>query len=179
MDLIAQIEKEHSVDNAIFIAEFIEENPENLKILVNIILSNDLVLSQRASWVLSKFSDDFYIELIPFLDQIFLNLQNSKHNSIFRNFARVFILLSSKRNIAKLSNKNIDDIIENSFIWLINDKVKVAIRVLSMYTLSNLANSRPWIEVELRIIIDNNIAGSLPSFRSASKKVLKSLNSKV
>ena len=175
MDLEKQILLEHSVNNAELISEYIESNPERLLELLQIILQGDKLLSQRSAWVLGKFSKEFYIEFIPHLDFIISEINNAKHVAVPRNFARVFITLTDKNNIQYLTEKQIDSIVDISFGWVIGENEKAAVVAFGMYTLQNLLQKRSWIAPELKLHIVNNMAGSLPSFQAAGKRVIKAI----
>ncbi len=175
MNLESQILKEHSVKNAEFISEYVESNPAKLLELLLIILKGDKLLSQRSAWVLGKFSKDFYIEFIPHLDFILSEIKNAKHVAVSRNFARVFITLTDKYHIQFLTEKQIDSIVDISFGWVICKNEKAAIVAFGMYTLQNLLQKRSWIALDLKLHIVNNMAGSLPSFQAAGKRVLKAI----
>lgn len=175
MNLEKQILKEHSVKNAELISDYIESNPEILFELLKIVLEGDKLLSQRSAWVLGKFSNEFYFELIIHIDYIISEVKNAKHVAVSRNFARVFMILTDKNYIQYLSDKQIDSIVEISFGWLISGKEKAAVVAFSMYTLMNLLKIRNWIVPELEIYIVNNMPGSLPSFQAAGKKVIKAI----
>ena len=176
MNLTDQILLEHSANNAELIAKFIESNPDRLNELLKIILQGDKLLAQRSAWVLTKFSYDFYSEFIPHLDFILAEIVNAKHVAVSRNFARVFIVLTDDKHLPLLTDKQIDEIVEISFGWVIDKNQKAAIIVLGMYTLQNLLHKRPWITPELKLYIVDNFSDGLPSFRAAGKKVLKTIN---
>ena len=176
MNLTNQILLEHSVKNAEIISEYVESNPDKLEDLLHIILQGDKLLSQRAAWVLGKFSKDFYFEFIPHLDFILSEIKNAKHVAVTRNFSRVFITLTDKSHIQFLTEKQIDRIVDLSFSWVIDKNEKAAVVAFGMYTLLNLISVRPWIAPELKLHIANNISGSLPSFQSAGKKVLRAID---
>ena len=59
---------------------------------------------------------------------------------------------------------------------LIDERSKPAVVAFGMYTLMNLLEKRTWIAQDLKLHIEKNMAGSLPSFRAAGKKVLKAIN---
>ena len=176
MNLTDQILLEHSAKNAEVISEYIESNPDKLEDLLQIILQGDKLLSQRAAWALGKFSKDFYIEFIPYLDFILSEIKNAKHVAVPRNFSRIFITLTDDYHIQFLSDKQIDKIVDLSFGWVIDKTEKAAVVAFGMYTLQNLISVRPWIAADLKLHIVNNISGSLPSFQSAGKKVLKAID---
>jgi len=175
MDLKTQILLEHSADNAKYISEYIESNPNKLKDLLQIILEGDVLLSQRSAWTLIKFSKDFYIKFIPHLDYILSKVKNAKHVAVSRNFSRVFMKLTSRSHIKFLSEEQIDKIVDISFSWIIDKNEKAAVVAFSIYTLSNLLHKRNWLATDLKLHIINNIDGSLPSFKSVGKKTLKTI----
>jgi len=176
MNLEKQILQEHSAKNTVLISEFIESNPDKLSELLHIILQGNKLLAQRSAWVLGKFSKGFYVEFIPHLGFILSEIDNAKHVAVSRNFARVFMIVTNKENINFLTESQIDRIVEISFGWVIDENEKAAVVAFGMYTLMNLLRKRTWIAPELKLHIVNNISGSLPSFKSAGKKVLKTID---
>jgi hypothetical protein len=176
MNIEEQLHLEHSVKNTEIITAFIENNPQQLKELLRIILLGEDLLSQRGAWCLSKFSNKFYLEFIPYLAFIFSEIDSAKHNAVSRNFSKVFFKLTEGKNLEKLTDNNIDEIIDISFGWVIDDRSKPAVVAFGMYTLMNLLEKRTWIAHDLKLHIEKNMAGSLPSFRAAGKKVLKAIN---
>jgi len=175
MILKDQILLEHTAKNAKLIANYIEAKPEKLEELLKLVLGDDKLLSQRSSWVLAKFSESFYCEFIPFLDFILSEINNAKHNAVHRNFSKVFMILTNKENIEFLTDNQIDAIVDISFGWVIDKNEKAAVVACGMYTLQNLLKKRSWIASDLKLHIVENMSSSLPSFRAAGKKVLKSI----
>ncbi|MEN8139102.1 MAG: hypothetical protein ABFR62_11790 [Bacteroidota bacterium] len=178
MNLQKQILVEHSAKNAETVATIVENNPDvYLKELIDLILLGDKLTAQRAAWSLAKFSPEFYIELVPYLDFILEEVKNAKHVAVSRNFARVFRIITNPKNDYPLSDTQIDAIAEVSFSFLIDPEEKAAVIAFSMFTLQNLIHKRSWIAPELKIYVENNISGGLPSFQSVGRKILKSINS--
>ncbi|MCK5824088.1 MAG: hypothetical protein KAG96_01630 [Ichthyobacteriaceae bacterium] len=173
MNISKQILVEHSVKNAILIANYIELNPDLLPELINITLYGDKISAQRSAWSLAKFSDEFYVNLLPFIDEIINNLNNVKHAAVSRNYARLLMVISERKNKYKIPNNLIDKIVETAFTWLINIDEKAAVKGYSMYTLYNLSDRRKWILPELKTFIDNNYAGSPPYFQAVGRMILK------
>ena len=176
MNLREQILKEHSVKNAELIAAYIEENPDELQKLLDCILLGDKKVAQYGSWVLSKFSEYFYIEFIPYLEFILSEVKTTKHVAVSRNFAKVFMIITGKKFINYLSESDIDAIVDKSFSWIIEKEEKAAVIAFSIITLSNLMEKRSWIAIDLKQYIIDNISGSLPSFQSVGKRVLKKIS---
>jgi hypothetical protein len=175
MDLERQILVEHSVINAEKIALYIEDHPEKLEELLQLILQGNKITAQRGAWVLGKLSKRFHTRFLPYLDFIISEIKDAKHVAVSRNFAKVFMVMTRKIYLDLLTKKQIDDIVEICFGWVIDINQKAAVVAFSMYTLQNISTRRDWIAPELKLFIENNMAGSLPSFQSAGRKILKSM----
>jgi len=176
MNLQKQILIEHTVINAELIAKYIEENPNDLEELIYLILQGDKITAQRAAWVLGKFTIDFYEKFIPYLDFILSEINNAKHVAVTRNFARVFKNITDPKKEYSVTNKQIDSIVDFSFSRIIDNSEKAGVIMFSIVALQNLIPKRSWIANDLRLHIENNMSGSLPSFQSVGRRVLKSLN---
>ena len=174
MNLEQELNKEYSLQHIEEVAAFINKNPQYIKKNVELMLFGDTKTSQKASWVLTKFNIFSNIELISHLDFIIKNLNNNRHDAVYRSLARYFSIIT-KDYSDFLNDKQIDFIIDFSFSRLINIKEKAAIRAFSMFSLKNLAHLRPWVKDELILYIENNMANSLPSFQSSGRRVLKEL----
>lgn len=107
------------------------------------------------------------------------NLKILKDESSMRPIAKVTQLLikshyKKNENCIKLSEENLQDCIEASFDWLIND-TKVATKAYSIRTLYILGNYYDWIHPELKVIIDKDFGDHSAAYKAVAKEVLKKI----
>ena len=72
------------------------------------------------------------------------------------------------------SEENLQNCIETSFEWLIND-VKVATKAYSIRTLYILGNHYDWIHPELQIILNKDFGNHSAAYQAVAKEVLKKI----
>jgi hypothetical protein len=87
---------------------------------------------------------------------------------------QLLILSHYKKKEILLSEKHLEEIIENSFDWLIND-IKVAPKAYSMRTLYILGQHCDWIHPELKIIITKDFPNRSAAYKAVAKEVLKKI----
>ncbi|WP_337967424.1 hypothetical protein [uncultured Flavobacterium sp.] len=166
-------------ENRLMVAQDVLENPSLFKELVSICFSPLNKNNHKACWILEFVSYEELIWLQPHLDFFCSNLKILKDESSIRPIAKVVQLLvkshyKKDENSIQLSETNLQDCIEASFDWLIND-VKVATKAYSIRTLYVLGNHYDWIHPELQIILNKDYADHSAAYKAVAKEVLKKI----
>ncbi|TDO77350.1 hypothetical protein EV143_104113 [Flavobacterium chryseum] len=166
-------------ENRTKVAQEVLENPSLFDELVSICFSPSDKNHHRACWVLEFVSYEEVIWLQPHLDFFCSNLKILKDESAIRPIAKVTQLLvkshyKKEENGISLSEDNLQNCIEASFDWLIND-VKVATKAYSIRTLYILGNHYDWIHPELRIILNKDYAEHSAAYKAVAKEVLRKI----
>jgi len=166
-------------ENRLMVAQDVLENPSLFKELVSICFSPLDKNNHKACWILEFVSYEELIWLQPHLDFFCSNLKILKDESSIRPIAKVVQLLvkshyKKDENSIQLSETNLQDCIEASFDWLIND-VKVATKAYSIRTLHILGNHYDWIHPELQIILNKDYADHSAAYKAVAKEVLKKI----
>jgi len=133
----------------------------------------------RACWVLEFVSYEELLWLQPHLDFFCSNLKHLNDESAIRPIAKVIQLLvkshyKKAEDSIVLSENNLQNCIEVSFDWLIND-VKVATKAYSIRTLYLLGNHYDWIHPELQIILNKDYASHSAAYQAVAKEVLRKI----
>ncbi|WP_431243115.1 hypothetical protein ACQ9BO_26610 [Flavobacterium sp. P21] len=166
-------------ENRLKTAKDVLENPSLFSELVSICFSPEDKNNHKACWILEFVSYEELHWLQPHLDFFCSNLKVLKDESSMRPIAKVVQLLvkshyKKNENGIKLSEENLQDCIEASFDWLIND-TKVATKAYSIRTLYILGNYYDWIHPELKVIIDKDFGDHSPAYKAVAKEVLKKI----
>ncbi|WP_343695651.1 hypothetical protein [Flavobacterium sp.] len=166
-------------ENRLKCAQDILENPHLFNELVAICFSPEDKNNHKACWILEFVSYEELHWLQPHLDFFCTNLKILKDESSMRPIAKVVQLLvkshyKKNENGIQLSEENLQDCIEASFDWLIND-TKVATKAYSIRTLYVLGNYYDWIHPELKVIIDKDYADHSAAYKAVAKEVLKKI----
>jgi hypothetical protein len=166
-------------ENRLNCAQEILENPSLFNELISICFSPEDKNNHKACWILEFTAYEKLEWLQPYLDFFFSNLKILKDESSIRPIAKVVQLLvtahykKDKNNIS-LSEENLQDCIEASFDWLIND-VKVATKAYSIRTLYILGNHYDWIHPELKTILEKDFGDHSAAYKAVAKEVLKKI----
>lgn len=171
MNLREQILSEHSKSNAILIADWIGNNPQRFKALMQLFLNDEYRVVQRIAWILSLCTDKYPELILPYIDEILaLCSKPNVHVAVKRNVTRIFQTFP----IPEIYQ---EALINLCFEWLINPKETVAVRCFSMEILCNLSQIYPDLKNELVNIIEDALMHQelTPGFISKSKRSLKRL----
>lgn len=165
--------------NRLLAAQNVLENHHLFNELVQICFSPLDKNNHKACWILEFVSYEELLWLQPHLDFFCSNLKVLKDESSIRPIAKVVQLLvkshyKKNENGILLSEQNLQDCIEASFDWLIND-VKVATKAYSIRTLHILGNHYDWIHAELQIILNKDYANHSSAYKAVAKEVLKKI----
>ncbi|TDP00989.1 hypothetical protein [Flavobacterium sp. 245] len=166
-------------ENRLKAAQNILENPSLFSELVSICFSPTDKNNHKACWILEFVSYEELLWLQPHLDFFCSNLKILNDESSLRPIAKVVQLLikshyKKDENCISLSENNLQDIIEVSFDWLIND-IKVATKAYSIRTLYVLGNHYDWIHPELQMILNKDYGDHSAAYKAVAKEVLKKL----
>lgn len=161
------------------VAQEILENPILFDELVSIAFSPSDKNNHKACWILEFVSYEELIWLQPHLEFFCSNLKHLKDESAIRPIAKVVQLLvkshyKKDENSISLSEDDLQNCIEASFDWLIND-VKVATKAYSIRTLYVLGNHYEWIHPELKIILNKDFSNHSAAYKAVAKEVLKKI----
>lgn len=163
----------------LIIAEFILNNKNYLDELITICFSPLDKNNHKACWILEFVSYKELIWLQPYVDFLCHNLKHLTDESAMRPVAKIVQLLvishyKKTKNSISLSEENLQELIEASFDWLIND-TKVATKAYSIRTLYILGNHYNWIHPELQIILAKDYANHSAAYKAVAREVLKKI----
>lgn len=158
-------------------ADEVLDNQELFSELIQLCFQTSNKNSSKAFWILEFVCYQKLEWLADYLDFFCSNIENLKDESSIRPAAKIcqLLLLSHyKKNEIILSEKNLEEIIESSFDWLIND-IKVATKAYSMRSLYILGQHFDWIHPELKIIITKDYPNHTAAYKAVAKEVLKKI----
>ena len=157
----------------------LREQRFDINSLIDLTFNTDKTLGFRAMWLLDALmlSDiSIYAVHLPyFLSRI----REVNNESCKRHYARIMMFMTSPGapDVVKDILKEIDleDTIEQLFDWIINPKVKVAVKIFAADTLCNLATRYDWIAEELISQIKFMLRNGGPAIQFRGKKLLERL----
>ena len=156
-----------------FIRNYVFQNPEKIRFLMEIGLNEKDKIHYKACWSLELIFE-LQLELIlPFLDDFVLKLPLYKKDTAIRPVSKICMFLSKSKTIKLTENQEVK-IIEACLDWLIQDK-KVATKAYSMRALYNFSKKHPWINEELKNILSQDYSNHSAAYKAVARYVLKKL----
>ncbi|MEO8885374.1 MAG: hypothetical protein ABI367_04870 [Mucilaginibacter sp.] len=133
----------------------------------------------RMAWLMDTlYFDDpmFYLDDIDYLLQ---QVPNIKYPASKRHYSRITLNLTSPRSPKAIQDKlatiDMEQVVEHFFDWMIDPKVKVAVKVFAAEVLFNLRERYPWISEELTNQLQYLMRNGSAGMQSAGKRLLKGL----
>jgi hypothetical protein len=156
-----------------FIRDYVLQNPEKLKYLIELALNEKDRIHFKACWSLELIFEIKLELILPFLDDFLAKIEHFNDDSAIRPISKICMFLSKSKTI-KLSESQETKIIETSLDWLIQDK-KVATKAYSMRTLYNFGKQHTWINEELKTILSQDYFKHSAAYQAAAKDILRKL----
>jgi hypothetical protein len=164
-------------DKRVLAAQFVLNHPAHFEELLQLCFAIEDEKSYKASWILEQVAYSQLEWLQPHLDFFCLHLNQLQHESAIRPVAKVMQLLVEnhfKKSTIKLSPKQVEQITECCFDWLISD-TKVAAKCYCIRTLFALGKSNDWIYPELQIIIEKDYPAQSAAYKAVSREILRKI----
>ena len=143
------------------------------------VFATDHELQIRAAWVAELVCLE-RIDLLASQTKIFIeNISRVTNESALRPVAKMAYLLSGSHfdkpdTVWLPTSGEVDLLVSSSFDWLIGEH-KVATQVFAMKTLFLWSGQLPWIQQELRHILERNAVNSSMAYRAAARKILEKI----
>ena len=159
--------------------DFVLRNPGLFPQLLQMVFDTKNKLHIRAAWVAELVCLENIELLTSEVHRFTENLSLVKEESALRPVSKMVYLLSKayfqpQDKAWALEPSEVDQLVSNSFDWLIEEH-KVATHVFAMQTLFLWCGERPWIQNELRLILEQNTGKSSMAYRAAARKILEKI----
>lgn len=167
MDLRAAIAKENSKNQALKVADYVQDNVSRFKALVEVFIQGPYRLTQRAAWPLSICVERYPELAEPYYDQL-LNfaVRPGVHAAVKRNVMRLLQFVDIPR-------RSQGKALKVAFAFLQDRKEPIAVRVFSMTVIERLSEDKPEILHELCLLLEDEMPFAGPAFRSRGMKILR------
>jgi hypothetical protein len=162
-------------------ADFICKYPETFAYLLKLVFDKQSKQNIKATWVLEIVCLKNLHLIIPYLDYFTKSLKKISDESALRPLSKICAFLSKSYFLkkdsfinTKLTEKQKERIVENSFDWLIEEH-KVATQVFSMDTLYLMGKEYDWIHKELKLILQKNASSGSAGYQVHARNILKKI----
>ncbi len=162
------------------VANIVLENQKLFKELIVITFDVENKVSIKAAWILEWICTHHHLEwILPHLDVFTSEIKNVKFDSAIRPCAKISEHLATayyakdENDIKKkLTNQQIDAIVETGFDWLITPQ-KIAVRAYTMTFLYFFGLEKEWIHPELKHLITSKIMHESKGCKARGKYILE------
>jgi hypothetical protein len=166
MDIRAELLAEHSKHQTMKIVRYIDGDRSKFKELMRCFLGDIYRLSQRAAWPVSYCIEADPHLIRPYWKTMIAELErNDAHVAVRRNVARLL-------QFVEIPKRHAGRIFEACYKLLDDPAQPVAVRVFSMTVAAKIAEDKPDLLHELRLIACKYPQASTAGFRSRSLRVL-------
>lgn len=125
-------------------------------------------IGMRFTWVLGEVCEKAPELIAPALPRFFEVRGDMKFPGYDRSIAKWFWLCGIPEEIE-------GEVVEQLFEWMLDPKIKVAVKVFSMSALADIARKYPELGTELRLIIEEQFEDGSAGYKSRGRKVLAKL----
>jgi len=167
MALKQAIQEEHSKAQTDRIVRYVGHDKARFDALMNLFLTGDALILQRAGWPLSYCAQNNPSFVLPHLPKLLKLLEKKDvHNAVTRNIVRML-------QDVPIPAKYQGTVMNICFGFIASPEQPAAIKAFSLTILEHLAESYPEIVPELKLIIEERWPYETPAFHSRAKKILK------
>jgi hypothetical protein len=167
MDIRRELERGHSQAQCLKIADYVGDDSQRFKSLVELFLGGPYRITQRAAWPLSICVEKHPKIVLPHLNKILdFAARPGGHDAVRRNAMRLLQFIA-------IPPRHQGKALDLAYRFLQDRKEPIAVRVFAMSVIGNLATEKPDLLGELCVIIEDEMPYATPAFRSRGSKILR------
>jgi hypothetical protein len=148
-------------------------NPEYFRILLDIAFYNKEQRSWRAAYVVDKIHDTHPEMLLPFFDEMIIQLKKEKSSSKKRHFLKLI-------SMNQVNKKHQGALVDFCLETFTSAKEPVAVRVHAMQVLFNISENEPDLKPEILSVIEHEMKyHASAGITSRGSKLAKKLHAQI
>ena len=169
MNILETLNNEYSKESTMKIVNYVMDDDERLKELMNIFLYGEWRLVQRSAWVVGYLGEKTSL-LNHYLSEMIKNLKREGiHDAVKRNTIRSWQFMD-------IPDEHLGEVAEVCFTYLGSQKEPIAVKVFSMVVLERIVQKVPELKDELIFLIEEQLPYGSAGFKNKGKKILSSLS---
>ncbi|MDB5032387.1 hypothetical protein [Mucilaginibacter sp.] len=178
-ELIKQINATIGKIKVLELGRLLTERKFNLRDLIDVTIYPDNDIAFRATWLLENiFLQDPEIYL-PDLGYLLSKMAVVKAPGSKRHYAKIVMHITDANAPQMIKDKvqtlDLEPIVEHLFDWMIDPKIKIAVKAFAAEALFNLRHRYTWITEELANQLKYLMRDGTAAIQSKGKKLLKEL----
>lgn len=123
----------------------------------------------RAAYALEKAFLERPLDFAPYHERFIGDFSRATHPSVWRHYGKIMGILLKKKRL-NLTDEQAEQVAETAVMRLVDEDIKVAVRVWSLDILNELKGRVEWVDRELPEIIENLKDAPSPGMISRLKK---------
>lgn len=177
--LIKQINATIGKLKVLELGKILKEQKFNLRDLVEITLHPEPDIAFRATWILENVFLENPEIYLPDLEFILSKINAVKAPGSKRHYAKIVMHITDHKAPTIIKDKvqtiDFEPVIEQLFDWMIDPKIKIAVKAFAAEALFNLRHRYDWIAEELANQLQFLMRDGTAAIQSRGKKLLKEL----
>lgn len=165
--LLKQISSTIGKTRVLELSRILREENFALRNLIDLTFYPDKDVAFRAAWILENVFLQDPARYENELEYLMSRIKDVKHASCQRHYSKILMHITDSKAIQpikeELANINMEHAVEQCFDWMIDPKVKIAVKCFASEVLFNLRERYPWIKDELasqiKFLMHNGSAG--------------------
>ncbi|MFD0750152.1 hypothetical protein ACFQZS_08370 [Mucilaginibacter calamicampi] len=178
-ELIKQISSNIGKVKVLGLSKILHERNFDLRDLIAVTFHNNKDVAFRATWLLENVFLDNPEVYLPELEFLLSGITKVKHPGPQRHYAKIIMHItdSSAPQIIKdkVQQLNMEPAVEQLFEWMIEPKVKIAVKAFAAEALFNMKDRYPWIKDELAQQLQFLMRDGTAAIQSKGRKILHQL----
>ena len=178
-ELIKEISKTIEKIKVVKLTAILKKQQFALRDLIDVTFHTDKNIAFRAAWILENLFLQKPESYPDDMDYLISRIPDVKNESCKRHYAKIAMHLTNPKTPLlireKLKEIDLEPVVEQLFDWMIDPKVRIAVKVFAAQALFNLRERYPLIKEELAEQIQFLMRDGTAAIQSRGRKLLLQL----
>jgi len=178
-ELIKEISKTLVKIKVVKLTAILQRQQFALRDLIDITFHADKNIAFRAAWILENLFLQKPESYLGDMDYLINRIPDVKNESCKRHYAKIVMHITNPKTPLpireKLKEIDLEPVVEQLFDWVIDPKVRIAVKVFASEALFNMRERYPWLKEELTEQIRFQMRDGTAAIQSRGRKLLAQL----
>jgi len=161
------------------LTRILNEQQFAIRDLVDITFHADRAIAFHAARILENLFLQNQEKCVDDLEYILMRIKEIEHESCQRHYAKIAMYVTGKKAPKvireKVQSLDMEPVVEQCFDWMIDPKVKIAVKCFAAETIFNLRGSYHWVKEELANQLHFLMRNGTAAIQSRGKRLLAGL----
>ena len=175
-DLLKQIAGSIGKRRVLELTRILNEQQFAIRDLADITFHADRAIAFHAAWILENLFLQNQERCVDDMEYLLSRIKDVKHESCQRHYVKIAMHVTGKKAPAVIREKvlslDMEPVVEQCFDWLIDPKVKIAVKCFAAEAIFNLRDRYPWVKEELANQLHFLMRNGTAAIQSRGKRLL-------